>query len=86
MQERPGIITFKGNPMTLLGPALAAGDKAPAFTAVDTGLAPVSLADFAGKIKIISAVPSSTRRSATRRPAASTRRRRRSPTASFSSP
>ncbi len=58
MQERPGIITFKGNPMTLLGPALAVGDKAPAFTAVDTGLAPVSLADFAGKIKIISAVPS----------------------------
>jgi len=58
MQERPGIITFKGNPMTLLGPALAMGDKAPAFTAVDTGLAPVSLADFAGKVKIISAVPS----------------------------
>jgi len=58
MQERPGIITFKGNPMTLLGPALAAGDKAPAFTAVDTGLAPVTLADFAGKVKIISAVPS----------------------------
>lgn len=58
MQERPGIITFKGNPMTLLGPALAVGDKAPAFTAVDTGLAPVSLADFAGKVKIISAVPS----------------------------
>ncbi|MBT1073683.1 thiol peroxidase [Geobacter grbiciae] len=58
MQERPGIITFKGNPMTLLGPALVVGDKAPAFTAVDTGLAPVSLADFAGKIKIISAVPS----------------------------
>ncbi len=58
MQERPGIITFKGNPMTLLGPALAVGDKAPAFTAVDTGLAQVSLADFAGKIKIISAVPS----------------------------
>lgn len=58
MQERPGIITFKGNPMTLLGPALAVGDKAPAFTAVDTGLAPVTLADFAGKVKIISAVPS----------------------------
>lgn len=58
MQERPGIITFKGTPMTLLGPALATGDKAPPFTAVDTALAPVSLADFAGKVKIISAVPS----------------------------
>lgn len=58
MQERSGIITFKGNPMTLLGPALNTGDKAPDFTAVDTGLTPVSLADFAGKVKIISAVPS----------------------------
>lgn len=58
MQERSGIITFKGNPMTLVGPALNVGDKAPAFTAVDTSLAPVSLADFSGKIKIISAVPS----------------------------
>lgn len=58
MQERSGIITFKGNPMTLVGPALNVGDKAPDFTAVDTGLAPVSLADFSGKIKIISAVPS----------------------------
>ena len=58
MQERTGIITFKGNPMTLLGPELRVGDQAPAFTAVDTALAPVSLADFAGKIKIISAVPS----------------------------
>ncbi len=58
MQERSGIITFKGNPMTLIGPALAVGDKAPAFTSIDTGLAPVSLADFAGKIKIISTVPS----------------------------
>lgn len=58
MQERSGIITFKGNPMTLVGSALNVGDKAPAFTAVDTGLAPVSLADFSGKIKIISAVPS----------------------------
>lgn len=58
MQEHSGIITFKGNPMTLVGPALNVGDKAPDFTAVDTGLAPVSLADFSGKIKIISAVPS----------------------------
>ncbi|RNC71817.1 MAG: thiol peroxidase [Desulfuromonadales bacterium] len=58
MQERTGIITFKGNPMTLLGPELRVGDTAPAFSAVDTGLAPVSLADFAGKVVIISAVPS----------------------------
>ena len=58
MQERKGVITFKGNPMTLLGPEIKAGDKAPDFRVVDTGLAPVTLADFKGKVKIISAVPS----------------------------
>ena len=58
MEERSGIVTFKGNPVTLLGPALKVGDKAPDFQAVDTALNPVSLADFRGKTKIICAVPS----------------------------
>jgi len=58
MQERKGVITFKGNLMTLLGPDIKAGDKAPVFRVVDTGLGPVTLADFQGKVKIISAVPS----------------------------
>ncbi len=58
MQERSGIITFKGNPFTLLGPELKVGDKAPDFTVVDNGLAPVTLASHTGKIRIISAVPS----------------------------
>jgi len=58
MNERSGIITFKGNPFTLLGPELKVGDKAPDFAVVDNGLAPVSLAGSAGKIRIISSVPS----------------------------
>ncbi|NJD91558.1 MAG: thiol peroxidase [Geobacter sp.] len=58
MQERSGIITFKGNPFTLLGPELKAGDKAPDFKVVDNGLAAVTLASYSGKIKVISAVPS----------------------------
>ncbi|MDY0300092.1 MAG: thiol peroxidase [Trichlorobacter sp.] len=58
MQERTGIITFKGNPFTLLGPELKIGDKAPDFNVVDNGLAAVNLASSAGKIRIISAVPS----------------------------
>ncbi|MBT1073172.1 thiol peroxidase [Pelotalea chapellei] len=58
MNERTGIITFKGNPMTLLGPELKVGDKAPDFRVVDNGLAPVTLASSAGKIRIISSVPS----------------------------
>jgi thiol peroxidase len=58
MNERSGIITFKGNPFTLLGPELKVGDKAPDFVVVDNGLAPVTLASSAGKVRIISAVPS----------------------------
>lgn len=58
MSEKTGIITFKGNPMTLLGPELKAGDPAPDFVVVDNGLAAVNLSSFAGKVKIISAVPS----------------------------
>ena len=58
MNEKTGIITFKGNPMTLMGAELKVGEAAPDFAVVDNGLAATSLASFAGKIKIISAVPS----------------------------
>ncbi|HTP64503.1 MAG TPA: thiol peroxidase [Geobacteraceae bacterium] len=58
MEERTGITAFMGNPVTLLGPSLKAGEKAPDFLVVDNALSPVSLGDFRGKIKIISAVPS----------------------------
>lgn len=58
MIERTGVITFKGNPFILLGPEIKVGDKAPDFTVVDNALAPVSLANYPGKIKVISAVPS----------------------------
>jgi thioredoxin-dependent peroxiredoxin len=51
-------VTFKGNPVTLVGPELKVGDVAPEFTVVDTSLTPVTLATYADKIKIISAVPS----------------------------
>jgi thioredoxin-dependent peroxiredoxin len=58
MQERSGLITFMGNPLTLLGPGIEVGRQAPDFTALNTDLAPVSLADFKGKTLIISSVPS----------------------------
>ena len=58
MEERRGVVTMKGNPLTLLGPDLKEGDKAPQFTVLDRELKPVSLSDFAGKIKIISVTPS----------------------------
>lgn len=56
--ERKGIITFKGSPLTLLGPELKVGDTAPDFTAVDASLKPVKLSDFKGQTIIISVVPS----------------------------
>jgi thiol peroxidase len=58
MQERSGVITFKGNPMTLIGPELKIGAAAPDFRVVDTTLTPRGLSDYPGAIKIISAVPS----------------------------
>ena len=56
--ERTGIVTFAGNPLTLLGNPIKVGDKAPNFTLVDKDLKEVALSDFAGKVKIISVTPS----------------------------
>lgn len=56
--ERKGAVTFKGNPLTLLGTELKKGDKAPEFRAIGKDLKEVSLKDFAGKAKIISVTPS----------------------------
>ncbi len=57
-QERTGVVTAHGNPITLLGPQLKVGDRAPDFTVVDEAFRPVRLADFKGKTVLISAVPS----------------------------
>jgi thioredoxin-dependent peroxiredoxin len=56
--ERPQAVTLKGNPLTLVGPELKVGDKAPDFTAVDRDLRPISLADTEGKARVFSVVPS----------------------------
>ncbi len=58
MGERNGAVTMRGNPLTLVGEELRIGDKAPVFTALDTGLAPAGLSDFAGKVLVITSVPS----------------------------
>lgn len=58
MQERKGIITFQGNPLSLVGPEIKVGDTAPDFTALANDLTPKSLKDFAGKVRLISVVPS----------------------------
>jgi len=58
LQERSGVATFKGNPLTLIGPELKAGDQAPDFSLNKTLVESVSLSDYAGKVKLISVVPS----------------------------
>lgn len=57
-KERTGLITSQGKPITLLGEELKVGDRAPDFKVLDNSMQPVSLAAFAGKIKIITSVPS----------------------------
>lgn len=56
--ERKGLFALRGKPLTLLGPALKVGDKAPDFQALDNELNPVNLSDFAGKVVVISVTPS----------------------------
>lgn len=56
--ERKGVILFKGNPLTLIGPEVKVGDKAPSFTALAAGLKETTLADSKGKTRLISVVPS----------------------------
>ena len=58
MSERSGAITMKGNPLTLVGQELKAGDQAPDVTLLDNELNPVQLSSFKGKVVVISAVPS----------------------------
>ena len=51
-------ITFKGGPIHLKGQQINEGDFAPDFTVLDNDLNQVTLADYAGKKKLISVVPS----------------------------
>jgi thiol peroxidase len=58
MEERTGIVTMKGKPVTLLGPAVKVGQKAPDFEVVANDLSTVKLSSFAGKTCIIVSVQS----------------------------
>ena len=58
MADRSGIITFQGGPLTLTGNELKVGDKLPDSQLVGNDLSPVQMSSFAGKVCIISCVPS----------------------------
>lgn len=58
--SRSGAVTFKGNPLTLAGEAVAVGQQAPDFKLhyFDDGMHEITPADLQGKPTILSVVPS----------------------------
>ena len=56
--ERNNVVKIKGKPVTLVGPELKIGDKAPDFTLLDNSLNTVRLSDSKGKPRLISVVTS----------------------------
>ena len=58
MDERKGIATVRGNPLTLVGKELRVGEPAPDFEVLDNDLKPVKFSSYRGKVVIICSVPS----------------------------
>lgn len=58
MKERFGLITLKGQPVTLMGDVVKEGDVAPDFQVVDNDLKPFSFSALSDKVVIITSVPS----------------------------
>ena len=56
--ERNNVIKSRGNPLTLVGPELKVGDKAPDFTLLDNNMSPIKLSDSKGKPRLLSVVTS----------------------------
>jgi thioredoxin-dependent peroxiredoxin len=57
-QERTGVITFKGAPMTLIGPEINVGNPAPNFSVLASDLSQVNLHSDEGRVRLVVAVPS----------------------------
>ena len=56
--NRPGSVTMKGKPLTLVGPELKVGDPAPDFTVVANDLSDFQFSALRGQVCILSSVPS----------------------------
>lgn len=56
--ERSAAATMRGKALTLVGPELKVGDKAPDFEAVTDGMQTVNLAETGHGVRIFSVVPS----------------------------
>ncbi len=58
MAERKAVVTFEGNPLTLVGNQVKVGDTAPDVEVLANDLSPVKLSGFRGKVCVICSVPS----------------------------
>lgn len=58
MAERTGLVTMKGNPVTLVGNEVRVGQAAPEVELVANDLSAVALSSFRGKVCILTSVPS----------------------------
>lgn len=56
--ERFGAVTSRGNPLTVVGDVVQVGEAAPDFVLTANNWQPVTLANSAGKVRLISVVPS----------------------------
>ena len=58
MKERVGLVTMRGNPLTLIGNEVRMGETAPDFVGLSPDLTPIMLSSYRNKLCIISSVPS----------------------------
>jgi len=58
MAARKGVVTMKGNPVTLVGDEVKVGQPAPDFEVLANDLKPVKFSAYRGKVCVISSVPS----------------------------
>ena len=58
MAERTGVVTFKGKPITLIGPEMKAGEKAPDVELTDNNMGSAKLSSYKGNVLVIASVPS----------------------------
>jgi thiol peroxidase len=58
MATRKGIVTMKGNAVTLVGEELKVGQPAPDFEVLNNDLKPVKFSSYKSKVCVISSVPS----------------------------
>jgi len=58
MEIRNGAMTHRGNAVDIGGSILEVGERAPDFTVLSNDFEEVSLSDYAGKVRLLSVLPS----------------------------